>query len=313
MMRVHRFTSAADFLALAERALLAAEVENNLILGLAYALATRGPAAGGLAPYFAAVTDEAATVVMCAFRTLPGKVGVTRAFHPDAPRPLADDVWHTCPDAESVIGPRPTVDVFAREFASVSRTVAAPHTNQRLYELRAVAPLARRASGRLRVARADEAARLVEWATAFFAAIREPGDADGFVRSHLADGSLVVWDDDGIVAMAAAAGRTAQAARIGFVYTPPDRRGRGYATALVAALSQHLLDEGRSRCCLYTDLANPTSNAIYQRLGYTPVCDVGRYTFTTAPPGLPGSEDQSSTEDTVKTKGSLFTPRRARG
>lgn len=279
-MRIHRFASAADFLALAESALLAAEVENNLILGLAYALAKRTPNAGELTPYFAAATDDAGRVVMCAFRTLPGKVGVTRALRPEALRPLADDVWRACPDATSVIGPRPTVDTFANEFASVSRAVAALHANQRLYELRAVVPPAQPAAGRLRVARAEDASRLVEWATAFFAAIREPGGAEGFVRSHLDDGSLVVWDDEGIVAMAAAAGRTMHAARIGFVYTPPERRGRGYASALVAALSQRLLDEGRSRCCLYTDLANPTSNAIYQRLGYTALCDIGRYTFS---------------------------------
>jgi GNAT superfamily N-acetyltransferase len=278
-VRIHRFSSAADFLALAEPALVAAEVENNLILGLAYALARRGPVAGGLAPYFAAATDEAGRVVMCAFRTLVGKIGVTRALRSDALRPMADDVWRACPDATSVIGPRPTVDAFVRELTSVCGMDVAPHTNQRLYELRAVVPPADPAPGHLRAARADDAGRLVEWTTAFFAAIREPGDAEGFVRSHLADGSLVVWDDEGIVAMAAAAGRTPHAARIGFVYTPPERRRRGYASALVAALSQRLLDEGRSHCCLYTDLANPTSNAIYQRLGYTPLCDIGRYVF----------------------------------
>jgi GNAT superfamily N-acetyltransferase len=279
-VRIHRFVSAADFLALAEPALAAAEVENNLILGLAYALAERRPAAGGLAPYFAAAIDEAGCVVMCAFRTLPGKIGVTRALRPDAQRPLAEDVWRACPDAASVIGPRPTVDAFATDLAATSGLAAAPHTNQRLYELRAVVPPARPARGRLRAARSDDAGRLVEWATDFFAAIREPGDAHGFVRSHLADRSLVVWDDEGMVAMAAAAGRTTHAARIGFVYTPPDRRGRGYASALVAALSQRLLDEGRSSCCLYTDLANPTSNAIYQRIGYTPCGDIGRYVLS---------------------------------
>jgi GNAT superfamily N-acetyltransferase len=278
-VRIHRFSSAADFLALAEPALVGAEVENNLILGLAYALAKHGPAVSGLAPYFAAATDEAGNVVMCAFRTLPGKVGVTRALHSDALRPMADDVWCACPDATSVIGPRPTVDAFVRELASVSGMDAALHTNQRLYQLSAVVPPVHSVPGYLRTARADDADRLAEWASAFFAAIREPGGASGFVRSHLDDGSLVVWDDEGMAAMAAAAGRTKHAARIGFVYTPPERRRRGYASALVAALSQQLLDEGRSHCCLYTDLANPTSNAIYKRLGYTPLCDIGRYVF----------------------------------
>jgi predicted GNAT family acetyltransferase len=118
---------------------------------------------------------------------------------------------------------------------------------------------------------------LVEWTTAFFAAIREPGDAAGFVTTHLGNDSLFVWDDSGPVSMAAVAGRTRRAARVAFVYTPPDARSRGYASACVAALSQRLLDEGLERCCLYTDLANPTSNAVYRRLGFAPLCDVARY------------------------------------
>jgi len=61
---------------------------------------------------------------------------------------------------------------------------------------------------------------------------------------------------------------------IGAVYTPPRFRGRGYATAAVATLSRQLLDGGRSSCFLYTDLANPVSNAIYRRVGYEPLQDV---------------------------------------
>ena len=74
--------------------------------------------------------------------------------------------------------------------------------------------------------------------------------------------------------MAAAMGETPNGTRIGCVYTPPALRGRGYASALVAELSQRLLDAGRRYCFLYTDLANPTPNVMYHRIGYRPVCDV---------------------------------------
>jgi predicted GNAT family acetyltransferase len=57
------------------------------------------------------------------------------------------------------------------------------------------------------------------------------------------------------------------------VYTPPHLRKQGYATSCVAALTQRMLDSGKRFCCLYTDLTNPTSNAIYQKIGYQPVCD----------------------------------------
>jgi predicted GNAT family acetyltransferase len=64
---------------------------------------------------------------------------------------------------------------------------------------------------------------------------------------------------------------------INAVYTPPELRGRGYATGCVASLSARMLDEGRTFCVLYTDLANPTSNAIYARIGYRGIRDFELY------------------------------------
>jgi predicted GNAT family acetyltransferase len=93
---------------------------------------------------------------------------------------------------------------------------------------------------------------------------------------------LYCWDDGGPVTICATPGGTGRVARINLVYTPPHVRGRGYATAAVSALTQQLLNDGHRYCCLYTDLANPTSNSIYARIGYQPVCDVDQYTFTEA-------------------------------
>jgi hypothetical protein len=80
--------------------------------------------------------------------------------------------------------------------------------------------------------------------------------------------------------MAVVTGRTLHGVRLGYVFTPRDRRRRGYAGALTAALSQHLLDQGARFCVLYTDLANPTSNALYPRVGYRPLCDELELEFT---------------------------------
>ena len=79
--------------------------------------------------------------------------------------------------------------------------------------------------------------------------------------------------------MAAVGGPTPNGDRISWVYTPPALRGRGYASACVAALSQRLLDSGRRFCFLYTDLANPTANKLYQRIGYRQVIDASIYHF----------------------------------
>ena len=81
------------------------------------------------------------------------------------------------------------------------------------------------------------------------------------------------------VSLAICMGTTPNGTRISFVYTPPQHRSKGYASSCVAALSQSLLDQGRKYCFLFTDLANPTSNHIYQAIGYQAVGDMHEYRF----------------------------------
>lgn len=91
---------------------------------------------------------------------------------------------------------------------------------------------------------------------------------------------LMIWEEDGEpVSMAGYAGPTPHGIRVGAVYTPPEYRKQGYASACTAGLSEHLLGLGYQFCFLFTDLLNPTSNHIYQQIGYEAVCDVDRYDF----------------------------------
>ncbi|MHA1878456.1 MAG: GNAT family N-acetyltransferase, partial [Promethearchaeota archaeon] len=86
--------------------------------------------------------------------------------------------------------------------------------------------------------------------------------------------------DNGLpVSMARKAGKTPNGIIVNLVYTPPSLRRRGYATECVAKLSKLLLDEGNKFCFLFTDLLNPTSNSIYQKIGYIPIIDVDQYEF----------------------------------
>ncbi|MEO7230190.1 MAG: GNAT family N-acetyltransferase, partial [Candidatus Limnocylindrales bacterium] len=95
---------------------------------------------------------------------------------------------------------------------------------------------------------------------------------------------VYLWEVDGrVVSMVGAGSPTPNGIRIGPVYTPPEDRQRGYASALTAAASQDQLDQGRRFCFLFTNLANPTSNHIYQAIGYEPVTDIDMYRFD--PPG----------------------------
>jgi uncharacterized protein len=103
--------------------------------------------------------------------------------------------------------------------------------------------------------------------------------AEDAVANSISQQRLYVWRTDKPVSMAQTAGPTPNGIRISLVYTPPEYRGRGYASANVAALSQRMLDQGRKFCFLFTDLANPTSNKIYQHIGYVHQSNVAEYRF----------------------------------
>ena len=107
--------------------------------------------------------------------------------------------------------------------------------------------------------------------------LAENGDWD--LRERIEARSRFVWDDGGPVCMLGCGRQTRNGISIAPVYTPPEKRARGYATAATAALSQQLLDEGRSFCALFADLDNPISTGMYQRIGYRRLGDFAEYEF----------------------------------
>jgi predicted GNAT family acetyltransferase len=169
----------------------------------------------------------------------------------------------------------------ARAFTAASGTAWEQTMRQGVYTVHTVSP-PRGVPGARRVADARDRDTLVAWAQAFEAeALGEAPSADVVaprIDARIAAGGLHVWDVDGAtVASAGAAGPTPNGIRVNFVYTPPERRGRGYASALVASLSRSLLDAGRAFVMLHTDLANPVSNRIYERVGYRRVAELERW------------------------------------
>jgi hypothetical protein len=158
--------------------------------------------------------------------------------------------------------------------------------SERIFRLsEVIAP--RPARGAMRPARLDDRDVLVDWLTAFTAeALPEEeaalNDAADTVERWLREGGKrnYLWEVDGRpVSWTGVGGRTPNGTRVGPVYTPPSERGRGYASCLVAAASRAQLDAGLSFCFLFTDLANPTSNHVYQSIGYEAVSDVDVYSF----------------------------------
>ncbi len=233
------------------------------------------------------VLDDAGEVVGAAMQTPPHRLFVC-PMPDEAARVLAGalaGVRPALPGVGGVLGP---ATAFAEAWQQVPGAVAVPARNERLYALDVlVAPAG--VPGRARLATEADLQLLIDWSLAFHheATADQPGAGiAGVVKSRIGEGGYHLWELDGApVCFAGASPPAAGIARIGPVYTPPAHRRHGYASACVSAASRHALADGAAGCMLYTDLGNRTSNAIYQQIGYRPVCDSGGYAFSYPPGG----------------------------
>jgi predicted GNAT family acetyltransferase len=175
-----------------------------------------------------------------------------------------------------VNGAVPTVERFVEAWLRGTGLQARTIFEQRLYALGTLQPPDPAPPGRARPAVEAEVGLAARWLRAFQEEAGVPStDVESYARASIADRRLLIWDDeDG--APVSLAGRTPPAAgvsRLAPVYTPPDRRRRGYGAAITAACTADALDRGAEHVVLFTNLANPTSNAIYQRIGYRAMSD----------------------------------------
>ena len=283
-MRVERFEDVGSYLERVGPFLAAREPEQMLILGITSAIQAY-PDIWEAPPYFAAVVDGD-RVAMAAIRTPPWRLVIGEIDDPRLLGPLIDDLANDPAgrDLPGVMGPAPEVERFAEAWAKRIGSVARRAMGERAHKLERVLPV-RRPAGSMRPATEADRPLVAEWLLAFAAeAVPDdpPNDPQPMIDRYLAGGArgLRLWDVDGqVVSLAGFGGPTPNGIRVGPVYTPPDLRNRGYATALVADLSAERLATGKRFCFLFTDLANPTANHIYREIGYEPVRDVAVYTF----------------------------------
>jgi len=270
-MKVERFDHAHAFLASARTLLLTNEAANNLILGV-----SASAAAGDYDSFLAWLIRDGRDIVTAASQTPPNNLLLARTDSMDAIDTLAAVVS----DIPGVVGAVPEVDRFVEHHPGAVRML-----RQGVYSLSEVRvplePGSRRAAEEHREI-------LLTWMMAFMEEVAGEGpDPEAAARnlSRRLDkpeevaGVWVHEVEDEVVCMSGYSGPTPNGIRIGPVYTPSEHRGQGYASRLVAAQSQWLLDHGRKFCFLYTDLENPTSNAIYQKIGYEMVCEAAEYHF----------------------------------
>jgi predicted GNAT family acetyltransferase len=282
-MELTRHGDAGDFLARAGDFLSAREAEHNLILGISSRLRQQ-PLLYGEPAYLVTVEDEG-RVVGVTMRTPPHNLILSEIDDENAIPLLLEDARDAFGALPGVVGPKAPAAEFSELWQEATGADARVEIEQRCFRAELVRPPAN-VAGSMRAYEPRDRDVAVRWMDAFVEEALhgpEPESSAEFVdrRHEDPDAGLVVWEDGGeTVSMAGFGGPTPNGIRIGPVYTPPELRGHGYASGLTAGLTQRLLDEGRRFCFLFTDLSNPTSNNIYQRIGYRPVIDVDLWRFS---------------------------------
>jgi uncharacterized protein len=275
-MQVRRLEDPRAFLEAAMPLLMRDEARHNLIFGLVDTL-VRHPTV--YPAWHLWLVEDGAEVVGAALQTPPHNLVLAEPADVGAIEALVDAIRAAGVSLPGVSAVMPEAMAFADRWNARTSGSTETRMTQGVYTLREVRPLPRTAGSMRRATEAD-LDLLTDWLAAFAdevetGVVHDPDQRRRLVAGRLTSGDHAgfwLWEDGGRVLSLVGFGVvTPNGARIGPVYTPPELRGHGYATTLTADVSSWLLSGGRSFCFLYTDLANPTSNAIYQRIGYDQV------------------------------------------
>jgi uncharacterized protein len=280
-VNLRTYSVADHFLQDAEVYLAVDEPANSLMLGLAYRLRTE-PFVYGSQAFFAVVV-AGGEPALCALMTPPHRLQLyTRDASPEAALALvAAHLYEQQWPVPGVLAKSGLAEQFAALWTERTGARPSPGMAQRIHWLRKVTH-PNYSSGRLRPATDEDLPLLAQWVSEFNREALGQADvqaAEALTRARISSGDLHVWEDSQVVSMVNRARPMKRGITVNLVYTPPEYRRRGYATSCVARFSQSLLDTGWEYCALFTDLANPTSNHIYQSIGYEPVCHMQEINF----------------------------------
>lgn len=274
------------FLEMAGEFLAAREAEHNLMFGICASVRATPELFADDPPRFLVVTDGEGEVLGVSLRTPPNNLVLSELDDPVVVDAIVEALRDE--DLPGVLGPKDEAARFVERWSELTGRTARLAVAERIFRLDQVVPPERPAAGAWRLAEPRDRDLIADWVLAFTVEA-VPDDphptrdealaaADRWITGRYR--RIYLWEDEGrVVSLVGTGGETPNGIRIGPVYTPPEARRRGYASALTAAASQDQLDRGRRFCFLFTDLANHTSNHIYQEIGYRPVRDVDQYRF----------------------------------
>jgi predicted GNAT family acetyltransferase len=261
-MRVIRYDDAHSFASRTTEFLFRDEARNNFFIGII-------PQLGHPTHAMLATVEDAGQIVLVAVMTTRRHLCFTEGAPTQAIDALVEALARQGVLVPGVQSSPNEAERFAEQWIFRACVKRRPGLEMALYRLDQVI-WPKPVEGALREATANDQALLGRWIDDFIADLGDqPGEGAARAISQIEQRKAHFWEVRGIpVSMAAWTRPTPSGCAINFVYTPRPLRGKGYASHAVAALSQKMLDAGKKFCTLYTDLANPTSNSIYQKIGY---------------------------------------------
>ena len=286
--RYQIFPNTQEFVQRAKSFLLQREVEHNLMLGLCSELLS-GSSIYEQPPFHCVIESQNGHVVGAALRTPPHSLILSHFDEVVAIPILVDACLEAGQEIVGVLGKSELSEAFLEAWQSRTNQSFTLKMRQMIHQLNHVIP-AHTVKGKLLIAQPSDLEMLECWRSAFEMEVHRKQNGVWFtpiirnsLKKRLAKRPayhFLWWDGLHPVSWVCYRPTSDNVVRVGPVYTPPSQRGRGYASALVGAVSQMVLDLGYRNSSLYTDLTNPTSNAIYRRLGYEPICEIRLYETT---------------------------------
>jgi predicted GNAT family acetyltransferase len=277
-MKLYRFEDVVAFHDRTQPYLLQHEAQQYVLLSFIKAL-IKFPERYSEPPYLAIVEEHGkiVAITVCLFSQ---HLVLSVMPNLSAVQLIVDDLYAANRTLLGVSGIVNEAQAFATAWTMQSGQSSHLKIQLRFYQLDAVRPVSG-VKGHLRLAEDSDRSLLIEWFEAFSQVVVVEGSetAEQRVASQLSQKVLYIWQDQIPVSLVGTSRTVSGNGMVRSVYTSPEHRKNGYASASVAAVSQILLDQGCKSCYLSTNLKNSTSNRIYQTVGYQPICDWHRYTF----------------------------------
>ncbi|BAZ67666.1 hypothetical protein NIES4106_24210 [Fischerella sp. NIES-4106] len=277
-MKLQQFEDAREFYEKVKDYLLIHEAMHNVQFAICHAL-IHNPERFNEKPYLAIVEADR-DIIAVAMKTKARNLLLSKIQDFAVIEAIAQNLHFNQNLPPGVNAPTAEAKAFAENWHSITGQSYQLKMALCAFQLEQVQTISK-VNGHLRQATQSDREILIRWFEAFVleALQTSPTHIERAVDNHLQRGTAYIWEDRTPVSIACHTGITPNGAGVSMVYTPPEYRKKGYASACVADLSQTLLNQGYKYCFLFTDLANSTSNHIYQLIGYQAVGNLHDYCF----------------------------------